>query len=249
MTMVSTPDGSKLLTERGVLDLNTNTETINAAGLFPPLAINSDANIVSALIETPLGPYGRANFDSHQYEISFLQDRPSIMTNAYSETNGTQLNPSGSLVFEPYLYGPSGLMQPTQGVDISDVHTGHIALRVALSDPISPVFGPMVLDETGSRMFFITSTGITVDQLNEIPLSIASANPASGSPGSVVTIRGSGFQTGAMVAFGTAVATATFVDGSTLQAIAPALSSGTLRVTVTNPDGKQYSFDDLFAVQ
>jgi hypothetical protein len=52
-----------------------------------------------------------------------------------------------------------------------------------------------------------------------------------------------GFQSGASVLFGTSSATTTFVDGMTLKATVPNVSSGPARVTVINPGGQQYFFD------
>ena len=46
--------------------------------------------------------------------------------------------------------------------------------------------------------------------------------------------------------FGTAGATVSFVDSSTLQVTTPALSVGANRITVVNPDGTQYALDDAF---
>src|SRR5580692_5868852 len=89
---------------------------------------------------------------------------------------------------------------------------------------------------------------LTIAQIEVVPLSIASVNPASGASGATVTIRGSGFQSGTSVLFGTSAATTTFVDGMTLKATVPNLSSGPARVTVTNPGGQPYSFDSAFTV-
>ncbi|HSY65923.1 MAG TPA: IPT/TIG domain-containing protein [Terriglobales bacterium] len=89
---------------------------------------------------------------------------------------------------------------------------------------------------------------LTIAQIAVLPLSIASVNPASGASGATVTIRGSGFQTAATVLFDTSSATTTFVDGMTLKATVPNVSSGPVRVTVTNPGGQQYFFDAAFTV-
>jgi hypothetical protein len=118
---------------------------------------------------------------------------------------------------------------------------------VASPDPVAPVLGPMALDETGDRIFLITDTGITVIQLYQAPLSLSSVSPAAASGGTQVTLRGSGFQNGATVTFGTSQVSATFVDADTLQAVVPSsLPAGPFRITVTNPNGQSYSFDAAF---
>ncbi len=60
-------------------------------------------------------------------------------------------------------------------------------------EPVASAFAPMALD-TGERIFLISSTGITVAQLARVPLSISSANPSLGTTGTLITIRGSGFE-------------------------------------------------------
>jgi hypothetical protein len=119
----------------------------------------------------------------------------------------------------------------------------------SLPDPVVNALGPMALDETGQRIFLITNTGITVAQLAQEPLSLASATPAAAAPGTQITIRGSGFESGATVSFGDVLATATYVDADTLQVIVPAMSPGPVRITVTNADGGKYSYDALFTAQ
>lgn len=83
-----------------------------------------------------------------------------------------------------------------------------------------------------------------------VALSLASVIPATGSTGTQVTLRGSGFVSGSTVTFGTSQVPATYVDQNTLTAIIPALSTtGPVRITVTNPGGSTYSYDALFSVQ
>jgi WD40 repeat protein len=151
---------------------------------------------------------------------------------------GEAFNPSGSLLF-----------LPSSGVDIFDVHQGRLALRIALPEaPTVSVPPKLAVDETGTKVFVLTRSGLTIAQLAVVPLSISSVNPTSGASGATVTIRGSGFQSGATVLFGTTSATTTYVDGMTLKATVPNLSSGPVRVTVTNPGGQQYFFDAAFTV-
>ena len=55
-----------------------------------------------------------------------------------------------------------------------------------------------------------------------------------------MTLRGSGFQTGATVTFGGTAATIVIVTSSTLMtAIAPANPAGLADVVVANPDGRK----------
>jgi len=73
------------------------------------------------------------------------------------------------------------------------------------------------------------------------PPTVASVSPANGpaSGGTVVTITGSQFVSGAAVTFGGSTATGVSVSGSTsITATTPAHAGGAVTVVVTNPDGK-----------
>ena len=152
---------------------------------------------------------------------------------------GEKLNPSGSLLFEPQV----------TGVDVFDVHTGRLAMHIALPEGIPLDMNAMALDETGTKMFLISNSGITIAELFQAPLSLASVSPPAASQGTLVTVRGSGFQNGARVAFGTSQASMTYVDQNTITATVPVLSTGPVRITVTNPNSQAYSLDAAFTVQ
>lgn len=72
------------------------------------------------------------------------------------------------------------------------------------------------------------------------PPAVDAVSPAGGptSGGTVVTITGANFQSGATVSFGGTAASSVTVNSSTqITATAPARSAGTVSVTVTNPGG------------
>jgi phospholipase C len=69
-----------------------------------------------------------------------------------------------------------------------------------------------------------------------------SPNAGSTNGGTSVSIGGTGFQSGATVAFGAAQATnVNVVNSTTITAVTPASSAGSVNVTVTNPDNQQGS--------
>jgi hypothetical protein len=66
-------------------------------------------------------------------------------------------------------------------VDVFDVHRGRLALRVALPEqPKIPKTPSLAVDETSSKVFILTRSGLSVAEIAVVPLSIASVNPASG---------------------------------------------------------------------
>ena len=129
---------------------------------------------------------------------------------------GVTLYPSGALVYEPFLDGPAPAAPPAIGIHggiaIRDLHTGELRLRIYLPEPlampntdIDGLQGSfLTTDENGQRLFAITTSGLTVIQLAIVPLGIGTLLPAAGaaSGSTAITIRGSGFQSGAKASFG-----------------------------------------------
>jgi DNA-binding beta-propeller fold protein YncE len=234
----------------GILDLTANTITSTDSQGGGATTIDGDGNLFCYEITRSNGFGGFAEFDTQLNEINFPNDIDYLQAgpDSLNLLPGTALNASGSLLYEPqgapFFPGAAPL-----SVDVFDVHTGRLALRVAVPDPLIAPLNPMALDETGQRIFLISSTGITIVQLAQEPLSLASANPAAAGPGAQITIRGSGFESGATISFGGALATTTYVDADTLHVNVPAISPGPVRVTVTNPDGGTYPYDALFTVR
>jgi plastocyanin len=91
--------------------------------------------------------------------------------------------------------------------------------------------------------------GFTYDAPVVPPPSIAALAPTSGpeAGGTVVTITGAGFVSGATVTFGTAAASAVSINGSgSLTATAPARSAGSVDVVIANPDGQTARMNGVF---
>jgi len=234
--LASTPDGTKVFFtagDVGILDLRANTLTESPAGTFyTDAAVSADGNTVAAVFGT---------YDANLARISIMAFEPFADSGSQSFNNviGEKLNPSGSLLFFPQK----------SGVDLFDVRTGRLVRHIVLPDPLPLTTNGMALDETGTKMFLISNTGVTVAQLYQVPLSLATINPATGASGATVTLRGSGFQSGATVSFGTVQVSSTFVDSNTLHAVVPAFPPGPVRVAIKNPDGHQYSVDDAYTLK
>lgn len=80
-------------------------------------------------------------------------------------------------------------------------------------------------------------------------INVSSVSPTSGPTGggTVVTIKGTGFQSGAIVKFGSAQSTAVMVASSTeVDAMSPAETSGTVAITVTDPNSQSSSLPSAF---
>jgi hypothetical protein len=173
---------------------------------------------------------------------------------------GIALHPSGALLYQPFLTGPAGTAGIQGGVDILDVHTGALRLRILMHQQfmtdVDGMHGSfLTTDENGQRLFAITSkdgtaqnAGVTVVTLANVPLGIGTLTPAQGpaAGGTTLTIRGSGFVSGATATIGGKTASLSFKDRNTLTVVTPALTPGAQRLTITNPDGESISIDALF---
>jgi hypothetical protein len=197
----------------GLWDVNADTftsQSLNGSGFA---AADADGTLFAN---------GFGIVDTDLLERSVMQDVDYLFAADASTSNvfNEKLHPSGSLLYVPQ----------DDGVDIFDVHRGRLVLRVALPVQIPVTLDALAIDETGSRLFLISATGLTVVQLAQVPLSIGTVTPNAGpaSGGTTLVIRGSGFVNGATVSFGTTQVLATVVDAGTLTSGHAGASGGAL---------------------
>ena len=177
-----------------------------------------------------------------------------------TEVPGAALHPTGALLYVPFLTGPAPAFPPATnvlgGIDIRDARTGSLRLRIFLPEPLSMLSADvdgqhgsfLAIDENGQRLFALTSSGVTVIQLANVPLGIGSLNPASGSTagGTAVTLRGSGFQPGTKLTIGGKSVSVSVKDMNTLSFVTPVLSVGAQQIVLTNANGETTSLDAAF---
>jgi len=176
---------------------------------------------------------------------------------------GVTLHPTGALLYEPFFDGPAPAAPPAAGIhggiDIRDAHNGQLRMRLYLPEPFAMLNtdidglhgGFLTTDENGQRLFAITTSGLTVVQLANVPLGIGSLSPTAGSAagGVVVTLHGSGFVNGMKVSLGGKSATVTWKDMNTLTFATPATSPGLQQILLTNPDGENVALGAAFFAQ
>ena len=111
--------------------------------------------------------------------------------------------------------------------------------------------GFLITDENGQRLFALTTSGLSIVQLANVPLGIGTLSPSSGSAsgGTVVTLRGSGFVSGITATLGGKSATLSLTDMNTLILTTPAVPTGPQQLVLTNPDGESVSLDAAFQAQ
>jgi hypothetical protein len=173
---------------------------------------------------------------------------------------GLTFHPSGALIYQPFLTGTPGSAGVKGGIDILDAHSGALRLRLFLPQQflteVDARHGSfLTTDENGQRLFAITSSNgmpqnaaLTIVQLAAVPLGIGTISPSSvpAAGGTILTIRGSGFQSATSVTISGKSASVTFKDASTLSVVTPSLIPGPQKITITNPDGESVSLDAAF---
>jgi IPT/TIG domain len=151
--------------------------------------------------------------------------------------NDAALNDSGSLEFAPAA-GASSLF-------IIDTHHGEALRSIALPNPVNVWTKVIAVDTNAEHVFLSDSQGLTVLSLAAAPLTVGSISPSvvATSGGTIVKIRGSGFQPGSAVTIGGVPASAVFVDENTLQVTVPTKAAGAAQLIVQNPNGESYVLD------
>ena len=149
------------------------------------------------------------------------------------------LNEAGSLYFWAY----------PNYIDIVDVQHGMPRLRFSLAETVKNVVAPMAVDSGGQHIYLITSSGLTIVDLGQAPLSIGHLSQTIAGVGTQVQLRGSGLENGIAVILGGQSAAVTYMDPQTLTFTVPAVSSGLQDIKLTNPDGTTYTLENAVTVQ
>lgn len=235
VALSATSDGSKLaFGGLCVYDAVANTSSCSAAAQTTGAAISGDGHSVASefvLADSVPNVVGRVA-------------RPEVYYSALgSDTARTpllapKLNDSGSLY---YLAFPNF-------IDIVDFRQGMLRIRFSVSETISNTATPMAVDPSGRYLYLITGTGLTIIDLGEAPLSISWLSAATASPGTQITVRGSGFNISTAATVGGQTASVTLVDSNTLTLTVPALSAGRTTIMLSNGDGQAYTAIGLLAI-
>ena len=236
----------------------------SAPNQFVTSAANASTTDLGAASDGTMFAFqARGTTEIRAADISFI----SVPTSAELEqipgrvlVPGVALHPSGALIYQPFLTGPSGSAGVKGGIDILDAHSGALRLRIFLpqqfmtdADGLHGSF--LATDENGQRLFAITSSdgtpqnaALTVVQLAAVPLGIGtiSSSTVAATGGATLTIRGSGFQSATALTINGKAASVTFKDASTLLVVTPSLTPGSQQIAITNPDGETVSLDAAF---
>ena len=208
--------------------------------------ISGDGNVMALSSDPEASDFPFPYLLDAQLNLSAQVNFPDFQSSDEGPT--LQFDQTGAL-----LYAVNGA-----GVDIFDARAGQLRERVLLSEQI--LSGPtqilqtpektMAISPAGDQIFLLTTAGLTVVDLDAVPLGIGSVTPTSAATGSGVTVRGTGFVSGTSVAVNGSAAAVSFVDASTLKVTIPAaVKPGPAQLIITNPDNSQFTLDAAFLVQ
>lgn len=166
-----------------------------------------------------------AAINSYQY-LDLLGPSEDLLT-------GIAADDTGALMYVPW----------GQEVALFDIHTGEYRERIALPALLEEMTtGSLLVDQTGKEIFVVSQSGLTVIQLDSLPLAIGSISAV----GSNWTVAGVGFLPGTTLAVDGAPQSVAYTDAQHLAVSgAPALSA-IHTVTLTNPDGHTYTYDAAY---
>jgi hypothetical protein len=145
------------------------------------------------------------------------------------------LNASGSLYYVAY----------PNYFEIVDVLHARLLMRFSLTETVqSAAASPMAIDSGGRYVYLITDKGLTVVDLGEAPLAIGHMTQQLASPGTQVTVRGSGFDSTLTATIGGQAAALSVSDENTLTITVPAASSGPADIVLSRGDGASYTLEN-----
>lgn len=146
---------------------------------------------------------------------------------------GLAVDSTGSLIYQPIL----------KNIALWDAHTGE--LREVISTPsnlIELFSGTLLINQAGDQVYVVTNNGLTIVQLDTLPLAIGSITTS----GASWSIAGTGFVSGTTLSIDGKTVSIQFTDAHHLQVPnAPELAA-THTITLTNPDGHSYTYDAAF---
>jgi len=230
------------------------TVTINGTNLTTPSGVTfggtaaTSVTLVSSTQITAVAPAHAAGLVS--VVVGFPAGAPLAsvtLTNAYTykipAPTVSTVTPTSGLISG----GTTLTITGTNFVSVSGVTVGGTAATSVVTVSSTSITAVTPAHAAGLVSVVVTTatgTGTKTSAftyVNPAP-TISGVSPISGTSngGTIVTITGSNFITGATVTFGTTAATAvTFVSSTSLRATAPAGIAGATSVVVTNPDAQK----------
>jgi len=262
------------VTPSSSFNYNTTAVTINGANfvgtptaLFNPTVMIGGWTLTGVTVVNPTTITGTlaANLTPGTYNVTVQN----YAATAGTLTNGFTINSQVATVSS--ITPTSGLNSGSTAVTITG--TNFVGTPTAVSNPAVAIngwalTGIAVVNSTtitgtlsggrppgGPYSVSVTNYGATGGALAGAftvtappVVTVTNVAASSGTPGTVVTIAGTNFLSGAVVRFGGTNASTTFVSSTTLQATVPALTAGSYSVSVVNPFQAAVTWGGSFTV-
>src|ERR1700722_3362362 len=231
-SLSSTSDGTTVVFGGdGFCVYNAASQTFAGNNSVAPnsVTISADGNVAAAqwvFLDATPNVIGRVALPDVYY-VGYSQD----VSSTFYLLEQPKLNDSGSLYYLPY----------PNFFDIVDVQHGTLRMLFSLTENISNTAVPMAIDSGGRYIYLLTNKGLTIVDLGNAPLSIGSLSLTTVSPGTAVTVRGSGFTASTTATIGGQNATVTFIDQNTLTVTVPTIPAGPADVTLQNTNAISYT--------
>jgi YVTN family beta-propeller protein len=196
---------------------------------------------------TPDGSRILSGFDLLDADLNYLSVMIAERYLTHSEYfwyGNTKLHATGGLIYWAYTNGAVMLNDAITGERLTELSTVH-SVDVNVNSIKEPIHN-LTTDLSGKNIYLLTTDGLVVFTIDQLPLSTGIITPSSGGQGTLITIKGTGFQNGIKAAFGTTAVTTTWIDENTIQIVAPGSSAGS-RLKLTNPNGDTYVREFVFS--
>jgi hypothetical protein len=230
LSLESTDDGSKICLAGEDRHLSMYDSASDTFHLGPEQGGSGDCAVSGTVAVAGGTPFGRPsmldvalNFNG----FAPLTDYTQTSMNTEANVTGLLLDPQGAILYQPF----------TQEILLYDAHTGQLLERIAMPTNVERISnGALARDATGLQIFALTDSGLTVVQLDNLPLAIGHIT----SQGGTWTISGTGFVQGTGVSVDGASLNVNFVSGQSLNITAAPDLSSVEEITLTNPNGRSY---------
>jgi len=169
----------------GLWDANTAQYTASSNEIGWPLEVdaNQDGTVISNCGSTPGIQASYPQFvDFDLNSLGFLEQHFDL--GMPTGTPSLFFHPSGALLYKAGLSAVGG------SVEIDDIHQWQPAATITFPEPFATSYSPatdrmLAIDNTGTYLFGVTNSGITMMVLNTAPLSIGNLHPSSAPPARV----------------------------------------------------------------
>jgi hypothetical protein len=206
-----------------------------SVGAFPGddgygIAVSGDGNVVGynrVLTDLSLNPFGDVAQPTPLYASLLGVGPPNLLLRP-------RLNAAGSLYYFAY----------PNYFEIVDVAHVLLRMRFSLTQTVQNAPSPLAIDSGGRHIYLLTDRGLTAVDLGAAPLSIGHLSQLNASPGSQITVRGSGFDSTITVTVGGIAAIISVIDQNTFTLTMPQVASGPEDIVLTRSAGETYTLEN-----